>query len=78
VLSDVWHPSWNATVDGVAVEVARVNEAFRGIALPAGRHQVRFYYDPPALRYGIYAMFVAALVMLLLLVLRVVASEGKE
>ena len=78
VLSDVWHPSWNATVDGVAVEVARVNEAFRGIALPAGRHQVRFYYDPPALRYGIYAMFVAALMMLLLLVLRVWQVRAKN
>jgi uncharacterized membrane protein YfhO len=52
VLSDVWHPSWRASVDGVSTYVGRVNEAFRGIVLPAGKHQVRFYYDSPALRYG--------------------------
>ncbi|HSC76631.1 MAG TPA: YfhO family protein, partial [Pseudomonadales bacterium] len=67
VLSDVWHPAWRATVDDFPVDVTRVNEAFRGISLSAGKHRVRFYYDPPALRYGIYAMMAAAFAMLLLL-----------
>lgn len=70
VLSDVWHPSWKATVDDFPVDVIRVNEAFRGVPLPAGKHRVRFYYDPPALRYGIYAAMATAFAMLLLVLYR--------
>ncbi len=68
VLSDVWHPAWKATVDDSPAEIIRVNEAFRGVSLPEGKHLVRFYYDPPALRYGVYAMVATALALLLLLV----------
>lgn len=68
VLSDVWHPDWRATVDGQPVYVGLTNEAFRGIVVPAGRHQVEFCYDPPAKRYGFYAMWaVLALLILALL-----------
>lgn len=67
VLSDTWHPDWRATVDGVPAYIGRVNEAFRGIVLPAGEHRVCFYYDPPALRYGIYISIMAGFIFLLLL-----------
>ena len=69
VLSDTWHPNWRATVDGVPTYIGRVNEAFRGIVLPAGEHRVRFYYDPPALRYGIYISVAASGFFVILLML---------
>ncbi len=62
VLSDTWHPGWRATINNQPVYIGLVNEAFRGIVLPVGEHQVRFYYDPPALRYGIFASTVAGFV----------------
>lgn len=77
VLSDTWHPAWRVTVDGVPSHVGRVNEAFRGVVVPAGQHRVSFSYDPPALRYGIYAT-VAASLFLLLLLLFSLQRKGKQ
>lgn len=48
VLNDVWHPWWTATIDGVPVEIQRANVLFRAVALPPGRHVVRFRFRPVA------------------------------
>ena len=46
VLSDVWHPWWSATVDGRMTPILRANVMFRAVAVPAGRHRVRFEFHP--------------------------------
>jgi hypothetical protein len=51
-VSEIWHPSWLAFVDGEQVEVLRANVAFRGVSVPAGRHEVRFEYSPAEFRLG--------------------------
>jgi prepilin-type N-terminal cleavage/methylation domain-containing protein len=53
VLRDSYDPSWHASVDGADAEVVRANGIFRAVALPAGRHEVRFTYRPEALRNGL-------------------------
>ena len=45
VITDNWYPMWKATVDGSPVAVERVNYTFRGIAVPAGTHQVEMHYE---------------------------------
>jgi hypothetical protein len=52
VLNDAWDPSWRATVDGDEARVLRVNGFVRGVAVPAGRHRVRFEYRPASVRLG--------------------------
>ena len=54
VLSDSYADGWNAYVDGEKTEVLRTNHAFRGIALPAGEHQVIFRYEPRSLEIGLW------------------------
>ena len=44
ILSDVWYPGWQASVDGVPTEIQVANQAFRAIRFPAGTHQVEFRY----------------------------------
>jgi hypothetical protein len=46
VLNDVWHPWWRATVDGTPVKILKANVLFRAVAVPAGRHVVRFAFHP--------------------------------
>jgi len=46
VLNDVWHPWWFARVDGVEAPILRANVIFRAVAVPEGRHEVRFDFQP--------------------------------
>jgi hypothetical protein len=46
ILNDVWHPWWRAEVDGQETQILKANVLFRAVAVPAGRHTVRFEFKP--------------------------------
>lgn len=46
VLTDTWHPGWRAEIDGRRVHLGRVDDVFRGVAVPAGRHRIVMTYLP--------------------------------
>ena len=46
VLSDVYYPGWEASIDGEKTHIFQTNYVLRGVRLPAGRHTVRFEYRP--------------------------------
>ncbi|MFL5169480.1 MAG: hypothetical protein ACJ8CX_02295, partial [Microvirga sp.] len=48
VLNDPYHPWWFAAVDGAEAPVLRANVLFRAVAVPPGRHMVRFDFRPLA------------------------------
>ncbi|MFN8532227.1 MAG: YfhO family protein [Dehalococcoidia bacterium] len=52
VLSEVNYPGWRATVNGQSVEILRAQHALRGVALPAGGHQIEFIFDSGAVKLG--------------------------
>jgi hypothetical protein len=56
VLSDVYYPGWQATVDEgttKASEVLRADYAFRAIMLPPGEHTVKMQFRPWTWRVGL-------------------------
>ncbi|MDX6268785.1 MAG: hypothetical protein QOD28_8, partial [Acidobacteriota bacterium] len=52
VTSDVFYPGWQATIDGTPALLLRTDYALRGLAVPAGRHTIRFEFRPPSFYQG--------------------------
>ncbi len=65
VLSENHYPGWRARVDGRNVETLRVNYNLRGVAVPAGDHQIEFVYRPKSLLVGLLVSLLAAAVLLI-------------
>ncbi len=59
--SDVWHPSWRATVNGRSVPVYAADLAYKAVPLEAGKNMVRFYFHAPLLTALQWFFAVAAL-----------------
>jgi hypothetical protein len=55
VFSEIWygpHKGWQAYIDNQPVDHIRVNYALRGMRVPAGKHTIRFEFDPASYRNG--------------------------
>jgi hypothetical protein len=52
VLADTWYPGWEATVDGAPAVIARANVSQRAVAVPDGRHVVKFVFRSARVRVG--------------------------
>jgi hypothetical protein len=61
VLNDAWAPGLSVQVDGHGAEPLRVNDVMRGVAVPAGRHEVEWMYRVPGLRAGALVSLVGLL-----------------
>jgi prepilin-type N-terminal cleavage/methylation domain-containing protein len=64
VLRDSYDPSWRADVDGMPAEIVRANGLYRAVALPAGRHVIRFSYRPRNLVIGLIVSGTTVLLMI--------------
>jgi len=64
VLADSWYPGWDAWVDGEPTSILRADYAFRGVAVPRGRHTIEFRYRPRAFWLGVLLASAAATVAL--------------
>jgi hypothetical protein len=58
VLSESYYPGWRSAIDGRDAPLYRTNVALQGVAVPPGRHDVVFTFEPPSFRIG--AMMSAA------------------
>jgi hypothetical protein len=47
LLGDRFDPDWSVEVDGAPRPLVRADGIFRAVAVPAGRHTVRFHYRTP-------------------------------
>jgi hypothetical protein len=53
VVLEAYAAGWGAAVDGVPAPLVPANVLFRGVAVPAGRHEVLLSYRPPGLAAGL-------------------------
>ena len=53
ILSEIWYPGWQATVNGTPVAVERVNGLLRGVYLAGpGEYNIRLVYRPRSVMWG--------------------------
>lgn len=52
IVSELHHPSWRASVDGVDRAVVRADYALVGVPIPAGRHRVILTFQPGSFTLG--------------------------
>jgi hypothetical protein len=55
VLSDLFHPFWEARIDGRPAEIFPMFHIMRGVAVPAGAHRVEFTCRVPGLKWALAA-----------------------
>lgn len=53
VTGDVYYPGWKVYVDWKKNTVMKVDYALRGVIVPAGKHQIRFIYEPESFTIGL-------------------------
>ena len=75
VVSEIFYPGWEATVDGQPAPIRLTDYILRGVYLDAGSHRVEMHYRSPALRNG---AFVSVATLLLLGVLGVCARRARR
>ncbi len=52
VFSEVWYPSWNATINGKPATIFKANTAFMAVEVPSGESTVTFNFTSPSLMFG--------------------------
>jgi uncharacterized membrane protein YfhO len=69
VFSEMYYKDgWNATVDGKAAEIVRVDYTLRGLNIPAGKHIIEFKFEPQVVKTGSAIALVSNMGMVLLVV----------
>jgi hypothetical protein len=58
VFSEVWYPSWNATINGKPAAILKANTAFMAVEVPAGESTVTFNFTSPTLTIGVIITFI--------------------
>ena len=68
VISEVWHPNWNAYIDGEKTEIYRTNFAFRSVIVPEGEHKLELKYEVPAFEIGKNISFASNIIVFIALI----------
>lgn len=69
VFSEIYYPvGWNAYIDGKKTEYYNTNYVLRGISVPAGKHIVKFVFEPASVKSGTSIMFMASIAILLIMI----------
>ena len=65
VLSEIYYPGWEATIDGKPAEIGRVNYVLRALKVPAGKHELVLSYRPASVSTTETAAYISIALILL-------------
>lgn len=68
LFSEIYYPKgWRAEIDGTEHEILRANYILRAMDLPAGEHEIEFYFKPDSFVKGATISRIGSITLLLLL-----------
>lgn len=68
VLSDNYYPGWEVVIDKSEGKILKTNVSLRSVVVPAGKHTVKFRYQPQSFYYGFIISAVTLISMVLYLI----------
>ncbi|MGJ7031692.1 YfhO family protein [Niabella hirudinis] len=67
VFSEVYYPAgWKATIDGKEAPIVKTNYFMRGLVVPAGKHAVKFVFEPQTIQKGLTISYVSSILVVIL------------
>ena len=67
VFSEVYYPlGWKAFIDGKEAPIVKVNYVLRGLAIPAGSHNIEFRFEPKSYQMGETISLISGIISILL------------
>lgn len=79
VFSEMYYPhGWKATIDGKEAPIYRVDYTLRALSVPAGKHEIRFVFEPQIVKIGSNLSLVGAILLMLWLVGGIVWQTKKN
>lgn len=76
IMADSYVPGWQAFIDNKETKIYPANINQRAIIIPAGKHGVRFIYQPQSIRLGMKISLIAYIVWILLLIKTYLSSAN--
>jgi hypothetical protein len=66
VFSEIYYPKgWNAYIDNKKTDYCNADYILRGISLPAGKHSVKFVFEPATVKKGNTIMYIASFLIII-------------
>jgi len=78
-LSDNYYPGWRAHIDGKTSKILRANYSFKSVAVPAGEHEIVFFYKPKVFYWSLkISIFSLLLFIVFLMFFKTKKEDGKN
>ena len=61
ILTDLFYPGWEVTIDGQPAEARRVEGMYRGVDVPAGEHLIEWKFRSKSLTHGMVVSVIAGI-----------------
>jgi uncharacterized membrane protein YfhO len=79
VFSEIYYPAgWNAYIDGKKTDYYKVNYALRGMPVPAGKHTIKFLFEPQVYKTSYNLVFWGMIIVYILFFGGIIMSIRKK